>query len=91
MLGDEIDNVSDDLTTNARRISEQYDPDARLSVRESQLPEVLVFGQQDASITHGEVNDFGVGCLCVRLGHCYDIVSGVAALVGQEAHCYPDR
>ena len=34
MLGDEIDNVSDDLTTNARRISEQYDPDARLSVRE---------------------------------------------------------
>ncbi len=52
---------------------------------------------KEASIAHREVNDFRVGCLCVRLSHCHDIVSGipespdhriVAALVGQEAHCY---
>ena len=95
----EIDHVSDHLTTNARRIPEQDDTEARYPVCESQLTEVLVFGQQDASIAHREVNDLGVGCLCVRLGHCHDIVSGisespdnrmVAALVGQEAHCYPE-
>ena len=73
MRGDEIDHVFDDLTTNARRISEQDDTEGRHSVCESQLSEVLVFGQQDASIAHREVNDIGVGCLCVRLSHCHDI------------------
>ena len=97
ILGDKIDNISADLATSPRRVSEQDDTKARLCVCENQLPEVLVFGQQEASIAHREVNDFGVGCLCVRLSHCHDIVFGipesldhrvVAALAGQEAQCY---
>ena len=97
ILGDKIDNISADLATSPRRVSEQDDTKARLCACENQLPEVLVFGQQEASMDHREVNDFGVGCLCVRLSHCHDIVFGlpespdhriVAALVGQEAHCY---
>ena len=99
ILGDKIDNISADLATSPRRVSEQDDTKARLCVCENQLPEVLVFGQQEASIAHRDVSDFGVGCLCVRLSHCHDIVSGipespdhriVAALVGQEAHCYSE-
>ena len=35
-----------DLAASLRRVSEQYDTKARLSVCENQLPEVLVFGQQ---------------------------------------------
>ena len=95
MLGDEIDNISADLTTCPRRVPEQDDTNARLSVCENQLPEVFVLSQQDANIAICEVNDFVVWRLCVRFSHCHDIVPRVpespdhrivAALVGQEAH-----
>ena len=95
MLGGEVYDIAADLTTGLRRVPEQDNAQARLSLCEHELTEVFILGQQDPTVTRGKISNFGVRCLCVCISHGDDIVSRapqgadygiVAAFVCQEAH-----
>ena len=95
VLGGKVNDIAARRSAHPGRIPEQDHAQAWLSVCEHELPEVLVFGQQNPTIAHGKRSNFVVRRLRVRIGDRANVVSGsprctdhrvVAALVGQESH-----
>jgi len=98
VLGGEVYDVTAQAAANLRRVTEKDNSQTRFSIRENELSEVLVLGQQNPTLAHGKCRNFDIGCLCMRLRDRYDVMAGapecanhrvVAAFVGQEAHLLP--